>query len=82
MSSQIKMRNVEVSQRFVKELRGFVKLWDQPRMKSLNGNVTKQENKGFILHSSGQNIYVVNAGIFLDALNKTQTQMRVSWFGK
>ncbi len=79
MSSQIKMGNVDVSQRFIKEIRGFIKLWDPPKSKPLKGNITKH-SKGYILHTEGKALCFVDPGTFISALKKTQEQMRVNWF--
>lgn len=82
MSIQTKMGNVNVSESFIKELRGFVRLWDQPHLKALAGEISLNEDSGYSLRSNGRIIYFVSPEVFLTALNKTQAQMRVNWFGK
>lgn len=81
MSSQIKMGNVDVSQRFLRELRGFIRLWEPSTHKSLSGSVKADRKNGYVLQCTEQEIHIVDSKVFLDALKKTETQMRVNWFG-
>ena len=74
---------VEVSHRFVKELQGALKLWlDNPKLKLIQGDVTNRGDIGYQIQD-GQNVTcIVDGETFLQAIDKSQKMMGISWFGK